>query len=397
MTVLGRLLGGGEERAIKSEEYWGRWARGDDALPEGVSVTRDSAMQLSAVWGAVTLISDTIAALPLDTFVRREGVRRPFRPRPEWVDAPNREQSRYGFVQQLLMSLLLPGTAYVATIRNDLGEVLELIPADPQKVRPRRENGRVLYDVTSQRGEQETFTEFEMFHIPARNWPGQIAGISPLEAARRVIGTGLSAQEFAERYFGQGLHTAGIVEVPGDVTPEQARELKEDFQRKHSGLRRSHMPAVLTGGASWKAQSVTPEQAQFLESRKFSVAEIARWYRVPPHLISDVEKSTSWGTGIEEQNIGFVQHTLRPWLELIEQAITRHLLRPPAFARFNVDGLLRADFAKRTQGYALGRQWGWLSANDIHEKEDMPPIEGGDTYLVPMNLRPLDEEPPPSE
>lgn len=392
MTVLRALLERPEERLIRDGDLWGKWSRGADIATDysasGVRVNRDTAMQLSAVWASVTLIADAIASFPLDTFVRREGVRRPYRPRPAWVVEPNSEQPRYSFIQQIGMSLLLHGTAYVYTGRNGTGEVAELLATDPAKTTPTRQNGRLSYEVRADDGQVLTLGPSQMFHIPARSWPGQIAGISPLEAARRMLGTGLGSQEFAERYFGQGFSSAGIVEVPEgvDVTPEQARELKEDFQRLSSGLKRAHLPAVLTQGATWKPNTVTPEQAQFLESRKFSVAEIARWFRVPPHLIGDVERSTSWGTGIEEQNIAFVQHTLRPWLELVEGYLTRHLLVSPAFVKFNVDSLLRGDIEKRNRAFATGRQWGWLSVNEIREKDDMPPVEGGDEYLTPTNM-----------
>lgn len=400
MTALRSLLGRAGERAIKADDYWGKWARGDDidlgaTTPAGVTVNRTTALSLSAVWASVTLISDAIASLPLDSYIRRDGARRPYRPRPGWIDAPNREQTRVQFLQQALMALLIDGTAYFLTPRDNRGEVIEVWNVHPDYVTPRRVDGRVVYDVRDpdRPGLGATLTEFDMFHVPAFSWPGDLEGISPLEAARRMIGAGLAAQEFAERYFGQGLHAAGVIEVEGELELEQARELKQDFQRLHGGLRRSHLPAVLTSGAKWRPLSVTPEQAQFLESRKFSVTEVARWYRVPPHLIGDVERSTSWGTGIEEQGIGFVTYTLRPWLEKLEQAFTKHLLPPPAFVKFNANGLLRGDFTRRMEGYATARQWGWMSADDIRALEDLPPLPdgAGEEYLVPVNMRPAGE------
>ncbi|MBX5461633.1 MAG: phage portal protein [Steroidobacteraceae bacterium] len=397
MTLLGGLLRV-SERAIRDEDLWGRWQRGDDVDDgmslAGVRVRRETAMQLSAVWACVSLISDTISTLPLDTFIRRDGVRTPFRPRPRWVTEPNPEQERPQWISQQLVSLLLDGNAYVYTPRSRSGEVLEAWNVPPWMVTPRRvRRGAVVYDLADPELGVVTLDRSEMFHVPGMSWPGEIRGMAPLEAARHMLGAGLASQEFAERFFGQGFHAAGVVEYPGDLSVEQARQLKQDFGRMNSGLRKAHLPAVLTNGASWKQVTVTPEQAQFLESRRFTVSEIARFFRVPPHLIGDVEKSTSWGTGIEQQGIGFVVHTLMPWLERLEAAYSRHLLLfDEAFVKFNVNGLMRGDFKTRTEGYAAGLGWGWLCADEVRALEDLPPLPDGQgqTFLVPTTHRPAD-------
>jgi HK97 family phage portal protein len=405
VTVLGALLRRPAVRAVKDEDVWGRWARGDDApagvTPAGVRVDRTSALQLSAVWACVSLISESISMLPLDTFFRQNGARHPFRPRPAWLLEPNPDQARHQWVQQQLLSLLLDGTAYVFTVRDDRGDILEAWNVPSWNVRPKRDLGQVVYEVTDPERGPLTLNRAQMFHVPGMSWPGELRGMAPLEAARHMLGAGLAAQEFAERYYGQGMHQSGVVEVPGDLTQEQAKDLKGDFQRMAGGLRKAHLPAVLTGGAQWKPSICTPEQAQFLQSRAFSVSEIARFFRVPPHLIGDMEKSTSWGTGIEQQGIGFVTYTLGPWLERLEQAYTRHMLLlgpgSRAFAKFNVNGLLRGDFKTRNEGYAIGRNWGWLNADDVRALEDMPPLPDGQgqEYLVPLNMRPADQPPQP--
>lgn len=388
MSVLSTLASAiRPENVIKSEDFWGRWARGEENVGSttlsGVSVTRESAMQLSAVWASVRLISDTISTLPVGTFRRQEGARVPTE-RPRWADQPNSEQTRVEYVEQQVGSLLLDGTAFVFTPRDRFGEVIETINVHPDRVDMKRDRGRVVYDVRDDSGSIMRLTGSRMFHIPAFAWPGQLRGVSPVEHARRVIGLGLAAQEFAERFYGQGMNHSGIVEHPSELTVEQARELKADFTRMNSGMSNAHLPAVLTAGSKWREMSVTPEQAQFLETRKFSVEEIARWFRVPPHLISSVERSTSWGTGIEEQNIGFVVYGIRHWLERIEQSWTKHLLPEPGeFVKFNVDGLLRGDQKSRSEALAIGRQWGWYSQNDIRRILDEPPIDGGDDYLTP--------------
>ncbi|HEX7099670.1 MAG TPA: phage portal protein [Acidimicrobiia bacterium] len=382
------------------------WGQGEDGwesiVPSGVKVTRETAMQLSAVWACVRLLSDTISTLPVGTFRREEDQRIPVSPRPSWLDQPNPVQTRVEFVEQQVGSLLLDGNAFVRTIRNPLGDPAELWVVHPDLVQIRRVGSRIVYDVADpETGVARTLDEFQMFHIACFAWPGQIRGISPIEHARRVIGLGLASQEFAERFYGQGMHPAGVLEGKEELTPEQGKEIKRDFVRAASGVRNSHLPIVLSGGFTWKPLTITPEQGQFLESRKYSVAEIARWFRVPPHLIADVERSTSWGTGIEEQNIGFVQYGIRHWLERIEQAWTRHLLffNRDEFVKFNVDGLLRGDQKSRFEAYAMGRQWGWLNADEIRAREDLPPLPdgAGREYLIPTTHRGADDEPEAQE
>ena len=232
-----------------------------------------------------------------------------------------------------------------------------------------------------------------MFHIPyfqvSSNWP---RGLAPLEIARQMFGGGIAGQEMGARFFGQGMNAAGVIEVPEGLQPDQARILKRDFAEANAGLKNMHLPPVLTGGATWKQVQITPEQSQFLGSREFSVAEIARWFRVPPFMVGELTKSTSWGTGIEQQAMGFVGYSLRPLLERLEENWTKWLLFPgqsDSRVRFNVEGLLRGDRATRTAWYTAGRNGGWLSANDVRIEEGYEPLdEGGDIYLTPLNMAP---------
>lgn len=391
MSVLLRAL-----RAIRDDDYWGAWARGDD-VPRGyapVPVTRESAQALSAVWACRNLIAGTIATLPLDAYLRRgDGVREPLRPRPPWLDEPNGEQTRVQFIEQVTESLLLDGTAFVYVVRDRLAEVRELWCVHPDRVVVERdESGRLRYRVSTDRG-QVTLSggpTGEMLHIPAYAPPGALRGMPPLEVARTMLGAGLAAQEFAARLFGQGLHPGGIIELPqgSSMSDEERARLREDFRRLYGGVRQAHLPAILTGGATWKPLTITPEQAQFIQARQLTKEDIATFFLVPPHLISKVDKSTSWGRGIEEQNIAFVTYTLRQWMTRIETALTRALLWdvPGAFLRFAVEGLLRGDTEARHRAYATARQWGWMTVNEIRALEDMPPVEGGDVLLQPVNM-----------
>ena len=187
-----------------------------------------------------------------------------------------------------------------------------------------------------------------------------------------------------------------MIEVPDEMTDDQARQLKRNFVEANSSLHKMFMPPVITGGASWKQIQVSPEQAQMLQSRQFSVSEIARFYRVPPYMVGELTRSTSWGTGLEQQSASFTQFTLRPILERIEEALSYWMLwaYPNRRIWFNVEGLLRGDRATRTQWYIAGRQWGWLSANDVRLAEGLPPVENGDEYMTPTNMAEMGAPPP---
>lgn len=385
-------------RAIRDEDLWGAWARGEDAPTARpyapVTVTRETAQALSAVWACRNLIAGTIATLPWHAYVRSaDGVRERLEPQPRWLEEPNPEQTRVQFVEQVVESLLLDGTAFIYVVRDRLAEPQEVWCVHPSRVLVERgTDGRVVYRVSTDRG-QVTLASGptgQMLHIPAYAPPGALRGMPPLEVARTMIGAGLAAQEFAARLFGQGLHPGGIVEVPqGTVMSDEERQrLREDFRRLYGGVRQAHLPAVLTGGATWKPLSITPEQAQFIQARQLSKEDVATFFLVPPHLISKVDKSTSWGRGIEEQNIAFVTYTLRQWMTRVETALTRALLWhvPGAFLRFAVEGLLRGDTEARHRAYATARQWGWMSVNEIRALEDLPPVDGGDVLLQPVNM-----------
>lgn len=416
MSLLGELLRRGdpvESRAIYATDYWGEWAAGNDNPggldpATGVNVTRDTALGVSAVWACMSLIGDSIATLPVDTFATNDDGSRgkPYRPRPSWLDNPNGEQTKVDFIFNQVVSLLGDGNAFVYTVRNRKGDVVEAWTLNPDWVQVYREyvNGKLqlVYYVNVTAGQQSPVGPFrivagpEMFHIMAfqasSGWP---RGLSPIERARRMFGSGIAGQEMGARFFGHGMNAAGVIEVPDDFTIEQARELKRDFSTANGGLSKMHLPPVLTGGAKFNAIQISPEQAQFIEQRKFSVDEIARFFRVPPHMIGNLEKTTSWGTGIEQQSIGFVRYTLRPWIERLEEAWSKHmLLFEPKGTRvgFDVDGLMRGDAAAQA-AYAQARfQTGWTH-NDVRHYFGEAPIDDGDTSYFPVNFAPVGTEP----
>lgn len=355
----------------------------------GVSVTQTSALRLVPVLASIRLIAETISTLPFGVFVKDGAARREVTP-PGWLETPNDGLNPQEMVEEFLASLLTDGNEYAHTTRDRFGEIVEVFPLAPRLVTPDYDDTGIVYRVppglmdTNQALRAAKRVGGDILHIRGFRAPGQLKGLSPIEYARQAIGLGLAAEQFGAEFFGQGAHPSGVLEVPGEMTKPMAEVLLDTWKRNHSGMTNSHEPAVLTGGMQWKTVTIPPEDAQFIATRGFQTAEVARIYRVPPHMIGDVEKSTSWGTGIEEQAIGFVVHTLRPWIVRLETAISA-LLPAGQFLRFNVSGLLRGSQKERYAAYATGRSWSWLSVNDVLALEDMQPVDGGDERIVPSN------------
>lgn len=416
MTILGSLLA--ERRTIRDNDLWGGWAAGEDGIAadpaSGARVTRNSALGLSAVWACVRIIADTIATLPVDTFlINDEGVKTRYRPKPAWMDTPNPEQSPADFVFGIVASLLLDGNAFIYTVRNRLGDVVEAWVIDPQWVQIRREyvpGGELalVYYIMVGKGQQSPVGPLrvvagpDMFHItafnPNSNWP---RGLSPIEVARQMLGAGIANQEMGARFYGQGMNASGVLETDQDVPGPVAKAIKRDFVRSNHSVRRMHLPPVLTNGLKWKAISINPEQAQFLESRQFVVQDVARWFGVPLWMIQSNEKTTSWGSGVEQQGIAFATYTIGSWIERIQQGWKRGMLMPfdpPELGfRFNIRKLLRGDHTALASFYNAGRLGGWLCADDIRLDQDMTPLPDGtgQIFLQPTNMTaPTNIDPP---
>lgn len=416
MTLLDALLTRRdpvEGRAITDSSFWGAWRRGDEFLMDGdsstgVRVNRETALALSTVWACVSLIGDSISTLPVDAYTLNDDGSLKLQPRPGWLDMPNPEQTRVEFIFGVVASLLLDGVAPIYTLRDRKGDVIEAYALDPRWVQIRREpqpDGtlQIVYYVMVAKGMQSPVGPFrvvagsEMFHINAfqanSSWP---RGIPPLEVARLMFGGAIAGQEMGARFFGQGMNASGYIKAP-DMTNDQAKQLKADFTQANSGLRKMHLPPVLTGGAEWQPMQINPEQAQFLQQRQFSVEEIARFFRVPPFMIGELQKSTSWGTGIEQQGIGFVRYTLRPWIERLEESWRRHMLifQPGWKFRFDVDELMRGDAAGRANYYKARFMTASMTPNDIHRAEGEPLQTGddGDIYYYPVAMAPVGSQP----
>lgn len=368
-----------EDRAISFQTVWGAGADLDTVNPSGVNINSNTAFEVVAFWSAVSLISDTIATLPVDSYIRQDGTRRPYRPRPAWVDQPDVDMTRQAHYQQVLVSLLVNGNSYTRIFRNSSGDVVNLVVLDPLTVTVRRSAlGRKIFIVDN---EDKTLSSDEIIHITDLIQPGSLTGLSRVERLKEALGLSSAMQTFAARFFGTGATTQGIIEFPGNLTPEQAKQLRDGFDSAHRGFRRAHKTGVLSGGATYKQTTVPNDAAQFLESRRFSVEEIARAFNIPLSMMG-VPGTQSYAS-VEQNAIQFVVHTLRPYIEKLEWAYSR-LLPVEAFLKFNVDGLLRGDFNSRITAYSTGLQAGFMSVNDVRKLEDMSPTDGGDQYRVPL-------------
>ena len=356
----------------------------------GVVVNTTTATRHITVAACQRLIAETIATLPVGLYNTDSDGKTRQLPDPRWLNQPNPDIDRIELLEDLLYGLLGDGNGF-SQLTFKAGEVWEIYPQLPEQVDLKRPNpaAPLTYLCTNDWGQTEWASD-QVLHVRAFRRPGSLRGISPIERHRQAIGLGLATEEFGAGFFGNGATASGVIETPNDMSPNQARILMDSFMAQHTGVGNAHRPGVLSNGASWRQVSIPPEHAQFLETQEFSVSQIARMYRCPPHLVGDVDKSTSWGTGIEEQNIAFVVYTLRTWITRLESAFTRLVRGPRAttgpFIRFDVEGLLRGNIESRYKAYATGRQWGWESVNSILALEGREPIASGDVYLSPLNM-----------
>jgi HK97 family phage portal protein len=348
-----------------------------------------------AVYACQSLIGDAVASLPVDHYTTISGRKEPFDRSPKWVSQPNPYQTSYEFWFRVVVSLLTDGNAFLYTLRNDRGEVQALYCLHPGYVSildgPLGDN---RYEVTDDRGAiQGVFDRTQILHIPAFTVPGMSRGLSPVDVAKEAIGLGLTAEEYGSRFFEQGTTMAGVIEHPGSPRPDEAKLLRDMFRKTHAGVKNSHSVGVLTGGAQFKPITLSPEQAQFLETRRFQKAEIALLYRVPAYLVDSAVTST-WGSGVEEQNKFFVDQTLMPWIVRIEQSISTFLLPGLQYIRFNVDARLRAKTKERFESYQMALNNGFMNADEIRALEDLGPLPKklGQKFYRPLNLGVVGDE-----
>ena len=370
----------------------------------GKPVNERTALQMTAVYSCVRILSEAVAGLPLHVYRYGENgskVKALDHPLYRLLhDEPNPEMTSFNFRETLMGHLLLYGNAYAQIIRNGKGEVIGLYPLMPTKMTVDRDSkGQIYYLYT--RGSDDSPVDDEngqvylppeqVLHIPGLGYDG-IVGYSPIAMAKNAVGMAIACEEYGAKFFANGAAPGGVLEHPGTIKDPQ--RVRESWQSTFGGSGNSNKIAVLEEGMKYTPIGISPEQAQFLETRKFQINEIARIFRVPPHMVGDLEKSSF--SNIEQQSLEFVKYTLDPWVIRWEQTIPRSLLLPDEksryFVKFNLEGLLRGDYQSRMNGYAIGRQNGWMSANDIRELENLdriPAEDGGDLYLINGNMLPL--------
>ena len=370
----------------------------------GKQVNERTSMQMTAVYSCVRILSEAVASLPLNVYRYTDtgGKEKAFdHPLYRLLhDEPNPEMSSFIFRETLMTHLLLWGNAYAQIIRNGKGEVIALYPLMPDRMTVDRDsNGRLYYKYRKSNDDAPTMESgvvslapSDVLHVPGLGFDG-LVGYSPIAMAKNAIGLAIAAEEYGSKFYANGAAPSGVLEHPG--TLKDPTRVRDSWNSTFGGSSNSHKVAVLEEGMKYTPISISPNEAQFLETRKFQINEIARIFRVPPHMVGDLEKSSF--SNIEQQSLEFVKYTLDPWVIRWEQALYRTLLseeeKKTFFFKFNVEGLLRGDYQSRMQGYATARQNGWMSANDIRELEDLDRIPaelGGDLYLINGNMLPLE-------
>lgn len=395
MSYVMRFLGGVFNRSPDHEHWWSGAATQSIA---GIPVTADTALKLSTVWACIGLLSETIASLPLFVYRFSDGDERQ-RARnhplyPVLHDQPNTWQTAAEWREMMTGHALLRGNAYSQIVPGPRGAVDQLLPIHPDRVTVERlQNNRLRYKVRQDDATLRTFNQEDIFHLRGPSQDGVI-GMSIIDYARDSFGIGLAAERYGSTFFANDSRPGGVLRTDSRLSKDAAERLKASWEAAHTG-RNQNRVAILEDGLQWQTIGVTPDQAQFLETREFQAEDICRWFRVPPHMVGLTSKATSWGSGIEQMSIGFVTYTLMPWLTRWKQVISRDLIiaTDTYFVDFVVEGLLRGDISSRYQAYATGRQWGWLSVNDIRRLENMNPVDNGDLYLQPLNMIEAGEEP----
>ena len=353
----------------------------------GQNVNQASSMTYSAVWAAVRAISEGVASLPLQVFRRgHDGSRSKANDHPLYRilhDQPNPEMSALTFRETLMGHALVWGNGYAEIVRDkNSGRVQQLWPLDPSQVEPvRDENGELFYKYGS-----VIFLPAEILHIKGLSFDG-VKGYSVIAQAKNSIGLGMAVEEFGSTFFGQGGKPAGVISVPGKLNSEAIQNMRKSWEDMHATVKNAHRVAILQNGVTYQTIGTPPDDAQWIASRQFQLQEVARWFKIPA---SKIGAGAGTYSSLEQDNLAFLQETLRPWLIRWEQEINFKLISSldQLYAEHNQDALLRGDTAGRSAFYASALSWGWLSRNDVRALENLPPFIGGDAYMIPKNMDP---------
>jgi HK97 family phage portal protein len=378
------------------DDVWYQNQIGAGVAASGALVTADSAMRISAVFACVKVLAESVAMLPLVVYDKDMGRETPAANHPLHrllARAPNEWQTSFQFRLMMMYHLALRGNAFAFKDMNYAGIITRLIPFHPDRVRVYRlpgVAGPLVYEVRDPwTSELTRYNQDQILHLRGLTSDGVI-GLSPIAAQRETLGGALGAQDYANRMWANDAKPAGVITAPGKVSEQAAKNIKQSWQTLFSGPN-IHKTAVLEEGMKYERIQLSQGDVQWLDTRKFQVNDIARIFRVPPHMIGDLTRSTN--NNIEHQGIEFVTQALMPWIENWEQQICHDLMTPDEQEQYGVsfieDALLRGDQKSRFDAYAVARQWGWMSANEIRRKERMQPLDaddGGDDYLRPMNF-----------
>ncbi len=383
---------------VTDEKAWNTslWNLARNQTESGENVNEYSALNYSAVYNAVYLISDTIAALPLG--LKKKDDRKTLTVTTNPLhgvlhDQANPLMTAMTMREVSMAHVLLWGNSYAEIVRNRVGEVIELWPITPNRVQVKRFNGDLVYVIKMTSGEEVTLFREQVLHVPGLGFDGYM-GYSLVSLASNAIGLGLAMESFGSRYFGNGTHPGVIVSHPGKLSPEASDALQKSLVSAYSGLGKSHRLMLLEEGMALEKLTIPPNDSQFLESRQFQVPEIARWFNLPPHKLKDLTKSSF--SNIDSEQISFLTDSILPWLIRLEQNYKMQLLtalekKQGLYFKHSVEGMLRASSKDRAVFYRAMWGIGVLSQNDIREKEDMDPIAGGDEYFIPMNMQPVSQ------
>lgn len=358
----------------------------------GVTVTEEKAMEHTAVYAAVRIIAETIASLPLHVYTEQDGERKKAKDNYLYKilkRKPNNLMTSFTWREVMLAHLLLWGNHYSKLDLSNDGKIKAIWPLMPGQMQVKKRDDRIYYKYSPADASPQMFEQNEIMHIPGLGFNG-IVGKSVIKMARESVGLGLAAEEFGSRFFSQGAQPGGIVEYPGKLSDDAYDRYKKDMRDQYSGLSKSHKLMVLEEGLKYHQTGIPPDDAQFLETRRFQVEEIARIFRVPPHMLADLDRATF--SNIEQQSIDFVVNTIRPWLVRIEQVLNDSLLSDrnnKNYIKFVVEGLLRGDAESRASFYNQMFNIGAMSINEIRDKEELNPIDNGDQSFVPLNMLPL--------
>lgn len=393
--MLSNLFTNTEDRAISFQTLWGSGSDFELGTRSATIVNQETALQINAVFSAISLISSTVSTLPVDAYIRRDGDQRAFRPAPSWVQKPDVDfAEKSGFYSAVVTSLLLDGNAFIRVFSNGSGEIVNLSVLNPVAVEIKRNGvGNVMYRVD---GARKLLSSDEVIHITDLVRPGSIRGVSRVEALKENFGLALALEEYAARFFGGGANPAGVIEFDGKLTADQAKALADGFDSRHRNSgRRSHKTGVLSGGAKYKQTSVNPEDSQAMEARRLAVEDVARAFSIPSNFLN--LPGTNTYSSVEQNSLMYVKYCVRPIVEKIEGAmsglLTRYQGGETAYIKFSLDALLRADYATRNQSYSVGLQAGFYTVNDIRRFENLSRIDdpSADTVRVPLANVNLDD------